>query len=393
MAKGICRCRKIKGASGGFGAYIHNERERSHSNSNPDIDFEKSKDNYSIGMYDNDMTYNQRADARIQEGYTGKKAVRKDAVKMVEFLFTASGSNALPEDLFKNYLEDSYRWLGNHFGFENIIADDVHTDETTLHLHAVIVPLTDDGRLSCKEVIGGKKQLQAMQDSFFNEVSSKYGLERGDRADLDDPDRVIKKHVPQQQYKEQTIVELDKKIKDAEQNLNEITKSLEGVQDRLQYVINRENKLRAEQSALEAEKTEFKRIKASLSSLLEKLHPVLDNAKFFIRKAFLEKQSYSVLDSDKLPFEHVPSGQITRMLHFRTPQHEDVYPVFDDGYFVRSDEAVCKDADGKWQSVPADYAPSPEDWLPSPLEDAIALIDQSLTHGDQVKNKGIDAVR
>lgn len=220
MAVGICRCAKVAGASGGAGAYIHNEREKDHSNTNPDIDFRRSGQNFSFGKYDEHLSYNQRAEKRISAGYTGKRAVRKDAVKMVEFLFTASDQEFfLSQNKRHAYLEASYNWLCDRFGKENVIADTVHLDEKTDHMHAVVVPLTKDGRLSAKEVLGGPKKMQELQDDFYKKVSSRFGLERGERADLQDENRERKKHIPQLQYKQQTLAAVTKELEEKQNQL------------------------------------------------------------------------------------------------------------------------------------------------------------------------------
>lgn len=219
MAYGILRFSKVKGASGGAGAYLHNERKKEHSNTNPDINFDLSKTNYSHGIYDESKTYNQRCEERIQQGYTGKRAVRKDAVKMLEFL-VAPSDNSLDLDTSKAFLKDSYEWLCDRFGRENVIADTVHLDETTPHMHVVIVPLTKDGRLSAKDFTGTAVKLQKMQDDFFEKVSSKYGLKRGEKADLEDPNREIKRHVTMKKYKERDLAEVEREIQDAKTDLS-----------------------------------------------------------------------------------------------------------------------------------------------------------------------------
>lgn len=157
MSIGICRAQKVSGASGGVGAYLHNERIKDHSNTNPDIDFHKSEENYHIGEYDSTLTYNQRAEERLADGYKGKKAVRKDAVKLVEVLFTSDKAffESQPDN-GKAYFENCLKWASERFGEDNIIADVVHLDEATPHMHLDFVPLTDDGRLSAKEVLGDK---------------------------------------------------------------------------------------------------------------------------------------------------------------------------------------------------------------------------------------------
>ena len=47
-----------------------------------------------------------------------------------------------------------------------------------MHIHAVTVNLTSDGRLSAKEIIGNKKQMQQRQDRYAIAMKS-FGLERG----------------------------------------------------------------------------------------------------------------------------------------------------------------------------------------------------------------------
>lgn len=221
MSNGICRAQKLSGASGGVGAYIHNERIKDHSNSNPDIDFGKSAENYHIRHYDNALSYNQRAEKRILQGYKGKKAVRKDAVRIVEMLFTSDKAffDSQPDNGMA-YFEDCLKWASERFGEDNIIADTVHLDEATPHMHLDFVPLTEDGRLSAKAVLGDKKQLQGLQDDFYEKVSSKYGLDRGNRADLDAGESG-RKNLSTAEYKEKM---LEEKIHQRELELDSLSK-------------------------------------------------------------------------------------------------------------------------------------------------------------------------
>ncbi|MGL5913005.1 MAG: plasmid recombination protein, partial [Bacteroidales bacterium] len=46
------------------------------------------------------------------------------------------------------------------------------------HIHATIVPLTQDGRLSAKEVVGNKNDLKKLQDEYAKTMEE-YGLKRG----------------------------------------------------------------------------------------------------------------------------------------------------------------------------------------------------------------------
>ena len=81
--------------------------------------------------------------------------------------------------------KDIYDFCCREFGEENVVSFIVHLDELNPHAHAVIVPITKDGRLSAKDMFGGNDMNQArtrMRElhSRLAEVYEKYGLERGD---------------------------------------------------------------------------------------------------------------------------------------------------------------------------------------------------------------------
>lgn len=83
------------------------------------------------------------------------------------------------------WAKDIYDFCCREFGEENVVSFIVHLDELNPHAHAVIVPITKDGRLSAKDMFGGNDMNQArtrMRElhSRLAEVNEKYGLERGD---------------------------------------------------------------------------------------------------------------------------------------------------------------------------------------------------------------------
>lgn len=203
MSAGICRIEKCKGGAAIAGAAIHDRRERNHSNSNPDIDFSKSKNNYCFcdNPADLNIGFNEYIDKQLADRYKGKRAIRKDAVKMFEVLFTSDNEFFNDAEKGQQYLEACYEWACNRWGAQNVVSAYVHMDEDTPHLHMNIIPLTEDGRLSAKACIGdGSKALQQLQDDFFNECSSQFGLDRGARTDLDNGEKAIK-HKTVSEYK------------------------------------------------------------------------------------------------------------------------------------------------------------------------------------------------
>jgi hypothetical protein len=64
-------------------------------------------------------------------------------------------------------------------------------------MHLVFVPITDDDRLSAKDIIGGPAGCRKWQDDFFRKMSTEFpGLLRGKDAEL-----TGRKHLTPQKYK------------------------------------------------------------------------------------------------------------------------------------------------------------------------------------------------
>lgn len=206
MSYAICRIQKCGSSHDIAGIQIHDRRERTHSNSNPDIDFSKSHLNYSLCDNFNGSSFNAYIDKQIAERYTGKKAIRKDAVRMVSAIFTSDNDffDRLTVEQQREYFQSCYEWAVKRWGAENIISSEVHMDEATPHMHLEFVPLTADGRLSAKECIGsGSKALQQLQDDFYKAIGIPFGLERGNRTDLTNGEKP-RRHQRVAEYKTST---------------------------------------------------------------------------------------------------------------------------------------------------------------------------------------------
>ena len=71
-------------------------------------------------------------------------------------------------------------------------------DEKTPHMHLCFVPLTEDKRLSAKEIVGNKKKLTWWQDEFWKHMVKKYpDLERGESVS-----ETGRTHIPPRLFKE-----------------------------------------------------------------------------------------------------------------------------------------------------------------------------------------------
>lgn len=178
MSYGICRVQKMT-APAVKGIEIHDLREKEGcSHTNKDIDWSRSTLNYDLCPDLNRHFYGavKRRIAELQL----PRAVRKDAVVMAQVLVTSDRAffDALSKEQTERFFCDSYAFLSARFGADNVVSSIVHLDEKTPHMHFNFVPVTADGRLSAKQLFT-PASLRDLQDSFIEQVGSKYGLERG----------------------------------------------------------------------------------------------------------------------------------------------------------------------------------------------------------------------
>lgn len=197
---------------------IHVDR-KSEEHSNKNIDNTLSSENVQLVENYNNNLYGAVKD-RIREVYTGKKAIRKDAVATVGVVCSASS------EFFENkskaesvqYFKDCKEFFENKVGKENIVCAKIHFDEKTPHMHLYFVPLTSDGRLSAKEVCN-REFLRDMQRELPLYLQEKgHDVERG----LEDS---TNEHISKKKYEiNLQRAEIDKqiqKILDEEKKLKE----------------------------------------------------------------------------------------------------------------------------------------------------------------------------
>ena len=105
---------------------------------------------------------------------------RRDAVLAVEYVMTASPEwwKQASQEKQTRFFDQAHQWLADKYGSDRIITVSIHRDEMSPHMTAFVVPLTQDGRLSAKEFIGHRTQMQADQTSFAASVAD-LGLCRG----------------------------------------------------------------------------------------------------------------------------------------------------------------------------------------------------------------------
>ena len=85
----------------------------------------------------------------------------------------------------ERWARDMYVTLSGRFGEENILSFVVHLDERTPHIHADVIPVTPDGKISFNKVMVGADKYEYSRRSMalhdlFAAVNARWGLERGD---------------------------------------------------------------------------------------------------------------------------------------------------------------------------------------------------------------------
>lgn len=227
---------------------------------------------------------------------------RSNSVIALDTIYTASpdffkGRNNAENDMF---FEDCLKFHQKRFG--HIISAVIHYDETTPHLHVLSVPLTNDNRLSARDVIGNRAKMSQMQTAFYEQVGRDYGLERGIHMDGQEK----KKHITAQEHRLQQIKE--EKAKELEE-LEAIKHSKGHARARAgkwrQKAIEQESRnIQAEsderrlQSQIEAERTVLQNVKAERERV-EKQVKQLQGFLTLAEQRQLEETIYTDRDSER----------------------------------------------------------------------------------------------
>lgn len=193
----VLRCVKVKANEV---AKCHNHNLRKYTNQNQtNINFNRQQNQICLGSEDTHGTLKNRL-----EKIENRRAIRKDANVMLEFIFSASPEyfykdldrekfdkltmeknkpeldKIFNEQLDKQKLEDFkavvIEYCQKEFG-DNVINLTLHLDEKTPHFHLLCTPITADNRLTAKEFFT-PITARAWQDSF-GEACKKLGIDRG----------------------------------------------------------------------------------------------------------------------------------------------------------------------------------------------------------------------
>lgn len=165
-------------------------------------------------------TLHERIQERIREAQ-GDKTVRKDAVVDMEFIL--SGSHETFDKMSKEEIEcwalDSYEFMADTFGEENIVEAVLHLDEKTPHIHMHVVPIVknpDGSQRLCAKDLTKREQLRQLHTEYAKRVE-KYGFQRSSEG------KGARHRDPNEHYRD-----LQKKVDDEKRKLDTRAKVPEG---------------------------------------------------------------------------------------------------------------------------------------------------------------------
>jgi hypothetical protein len=165
----ILRTAKLKSFGNVGGSLSHTYRTRETTNADPD------RADTNEHSHSSPAEVMQALRDRLPEKY------RKDAVIGIEYFVGASpqwfdGKTREQQDA---YFRESIDWLEKRHGKENVVGWSIHRDETSPHLVAYVVPISERGTLNAKQWTGGAAALSKMQTDFAKNVGARNDLERG----------------------------------------------------------------------------------------------------------------------------------------------------------------------------------------------------------------------
>ena len=241
----------------------------------------------------------------------------------------------------EQWAKDVYDWCAKRYGQKNIIGFQVHLDESSPHIHALIVPVGQRAKSGRECVMWsakfGKSRyeyghiLREMHTSLYEEVGSKYGLERGDS--------IVGRNV-QHLHKRDYIRKLAKEAKQAE-------KAVKGLQTMIRK-LEREmlagrNRLKEIDEALASGKItldKYEAQKADIQKLISDYQVKLDDK---TGKLQVKEQELEQLTKDAAKARSVIQPFRNHKIDFVSPQITEKVPLFGtDKWVERQNKSIAK---------------------------------------------------
>ena len=244
-------------------------------------------------------------------------------------------------DEIENWAKDVYDWCAKRYGQENIVGFQVHLDESSPHIHALVVPVGIRPKSGRECVMWSAKFgkdryeygriLKDMHTSLYEDVGSKYGLERGDSIE----GRNVQ-HLNKRDY----IRKLTKEAKQAE-------KAVKGLQSMMRHL---ETKIFSYRMQLEEAEKElasgritldrYETQKADIQKLIVEYQTKLEDK---TDKLHAKEQELERLTADATKARSVVQPFRNYKVDFTPPQITEKVPLFGtDKWVNRQNQLIAK---------------------------------------------------
>lgn len=328
------------GAKGGKGTltskFKHNYRKEKVLNADEEREGfnEELVEEYDL-KNENEMDYVQRFNKRINElEYYKDHNIRSNGVLAYEINMTYSPTAKVPLEEWKR---ENYQWLKDEFnvspdGKNNVLSCVFHGDENNPHIHAIVVPVDERGKLCASRFTDGFSSMVGYHDRYAERMSQ-FGLERGTRGSTMEHKQVRKlyadankilKDTPKpkenetaQEYYDRYRMELESIY--ASQTMQEKRISEERKRQTDAYVTQRRQEMRSKY----AEHSEnYKREKNELNALRKDLNKKEKEINEMLKKAVEKRDSlYVEINELEQRREEADSNEIQEKIKF----HDDFY--------------------------------------------------------------------
>lgn len=142
--------------------------DRTHSSSTSKINESKTFLNYNLAAKDQPLSQLDFIHKRLSEI---KVLKRKDVNVMCDWIVTAS--QELAKDELPLFFAETYKFLNDRYGKENVISAYVHLDETTPHIHYAFVPVVMDKKKNIPK-LSAKERVPVRELKTFHPDLTKY---------------------------------------------------------------------------------------------------------------------------------------------------------------------------------------------------------------------------
>ena len=232
----------------------------------------------------------------------------------------------------EQWAKDVYDWCARRYGQENIIGFQVHLDESSPHIHALIVPVGQRAKSGRECVMWSAKFgktryeygqiLREMHTSLYEEVGSKYGLERGDSIE----GRNIS-HLSKRDY----IRKLSKDAKQAE-------KAVKGLQSMIRHleskILSYNQQLEMAEQELASGKITLDRYESQKTDIQKLIAEYQNNLEDKAGKLHAKEQELEQLTKDAAKARSVVQPFRNHKVDFTPPRITEEVPLFGTGKWV-----------------------------------------------------------